>query len=497
MSASNVLLPVRQGEVIQSKALVAGEWIEGKSSFLVSDPATGGRVGQVPKLGAAEAEAAVDAAASAFGAWRDLPARSRGEVLRRWTSLVKDEEVSLAELLVSEQGKPLAEARAEVRYAASYLDWYAEEAVRAYGEVIPAEQQGRRLLVSKVPFGACVGITPWNLPAAMVTRKAAPALAAGCTLVLKPAEQTPMTALALCALGVKAGLPPGVLNVVTGDASDAPALGSALVGHPATRKVGFTGSTEVGKQLMAQAACGVKNVALELGGNAPFILFEDGNVADAVSGFMLAKFRNAGQSCIAPNRVLVHESLQEEFLAELVRRVAALIVGNGFDPDSTIGPLIDEAAVLKVERHLEDAVAHGAEVIIGGRRHSLGRTFFEPTILIDVSPSMVLAREETFGPVAAVQTFVDEDDVVARANQTPYGLIAYVYTTDHARIWRMETALETGIMAVNTGIVSSAAAPFGGMKESGIGREGSHHGLDEWLDLKYTCLVVGPEGGST
>jgi succinate-semialdehyde dehydrogenase/glutarate-semialdehyde dehydrogenase len=482
---------LRDEALFRDRAYVDGEWIAADSgrTFSVVDPATGRAVAEVPRLGAAETRRAVEAAERAFPAWRGLLARDRARILRRWADLVLEHQEDLALLLTTEQGKPLAESRAEVAYAASFLEWFGEEAKRVYGDTIPAPLPGRRVLVLKEPVGVTAGITPWNFPAAMPARKCAPALAAGCTMVLKPAEQTPLSALAVAELGERAGLPRGVFNVVTGDGSDAPAIGEELTSSPVVRKLGFTGSTEVGKLLMRQCASTVKKVSLELGGNAPYIVFDDADLDLALDAMATCKFRNSGQTCISANRVLVQRGIFDEYASRLADLAASLTVAPGTAEGAQIGPLIDEQGLAKVERHVGDAVAGGAEVLTGGGRHELGGTFYRPTVLTGVSPAMAMSCEETFGPVAGLIPFSTEEEAVQIANDTPYGLCAYFFTRDLARAWRVGEALEAGIVAVNTGFVSTEVAPFGGVKESGIGREGSKYGIDEWLETKYFTMA--------
>jgi succinate-semialdehyde dehydrogenase/glutarate-semialdehyde dehydrogenase len=476
--------------LLLDRAYVGGRWIESASgaTFPVVDPATGRELAQVPRFGAGETRRAIEAARSAYPAWRELVAKDRALTMRRWADLMVERLEDLALLLTAEQGKPLAESRTEVAYAASFLEWFGEEAKRVYGDTIPTYMSDRRIVVTKEPVGVTGGITPWNFPSAMITRKAAPALAAGCTMVLKPAEQTPLSALAVAKLGEEAGLPPGVLNVVTGDAEDAPLIGAELTDNPTVRKLGFTGSTEVGKLLMAQCAGQVKKISLELGGNAPFVVFDDADIEEAVAGALLCKFRNSGQTCISANRILVQDAVHDEFVARLTEAAGALPVGAGTEPDVKVGPLIDEQALTKVERHVADALSGGAELLTGGERHERGLTFFEPTVLSGVTARMAMSSEETFGPVAGVARFTSEDEAVAVANDTPYGLCAYFYSRDVGRVTRVSEALEYGIVGINTGLISTEVAPFGGMKESGIGREGSKYGIDEWLELKYLCL---------
>jgi succinate-semialdehyde dehydrogenase/glutarate-semialdehyde dehydrogenase len=454
--------------------------------FPVDDPATGATIATVPRMGAAETERALRAAEDALPAWRGLLARERARILRRWADLMIENEERLARLLTTEQGKPIAESRVEIAYAASFLEWFGEEGKRVYGDTIPTYLADRRIVVTKEPVGVTAGITPWNFPAAMPTRKAAPALAAGCTMVLKPAEQTPLTALAIAKLGEEAGLPHGVLGIVTGSAEDAPVIGRAMTSSPIVRKLGFTGSTEVGKLLMAQCAAGVKKVSLELGGNAPFIVFDDADLDEAVAGSLLCKFRNSGQTCISANRIYVQAPVYDEFVARLTDAVRGLKVGSGLEPDSKVGPLIERQAVDKVERHVADALDRGGELLAGGE--PLGGLFYAPTVITGVTADAAMASEETFGPVAGIARFETEEDAVRQANNTPYGLASYFYSRDVGRIWRVSEALEYGIVGINTGVISTEVAPFGGVKESGIGREGSKYGLDEWLEIKYLCM---------
>jgi succinate-semialdehyde dehydrogenase/glutarate-semialdehyde dehydrogenase len=477
-------------DLFRTRAFVDGDWTDALSgeTFTVRDPASGESLGDVPRMGAEDTRLAIAAAERAYPAWRKLLAKDRARILRRFADLMLEHQRDLAVLMVREQGKPLPEALAEVAYAASFLEWFGEEAKRVYGDTIPAPLADRRVLVLKEPVGVTAGITPWNFPSAMVTRKAAPALAAGCTMVLKPAEQTPLSALALCELAARAGVPEGVFNVVTGDADDAPAIGGELTSNPAVRKLGFTGSTAVGKLLMEQCARTVKKVSLELGGNAPFIVFDDADLDEAVGAMTLCKFRNSGQTCISANRILVHKAVFDEFASRLADLAAGLRVAPGLEEGAQVGPLIDEQGLTKVERHVEDATSRGASVVVGGARHSLGGTFYTPTVLAGVSPEMAMSCEETFGPVAGLIPFATEEEAVRIANDTPYGLCAYYFTRDNARAWRVGEALEAGIVALNTGFVSTEVAPFGGVKESGIGREGSKYGIEEWLELKYLAL---------
>jgi len=479
----------RQG-LLLDRGYVAGAWIEadGGETFPVVDPATGHDLARVPRMGANETRRAIDAARDAYPSWRATLAKERARIMRRWADLMVEHLEDLSLLLTAEQGKPLAESRAEITYAASFLEWFGEEAKRIYGDTIPTYMADRRVVVTKEPVGVTAGITPWNFPSAMITRKAAPAIAAGCTMVLKPAEQTPLSALAVAKLGEEAGLPPGVLSIVTGDAQDAPTIGAEMTSNPIVRKLGFTGSTEVGKLLMAQCAGQVKKVSLELGGNAPFIVFDDADLDEAVAGGLLCKYRKTGQTCISGNRILVQDSIHDQFLDRLTRAVTALRVGAGTEADVNVGPLIDEQALAKVERHVADALDGGAEILVGGERHERGHTFFQPSVLTGVTSSMAMSCEETFGPVAGIARFTREEDAIEVANNTPYGLAAYFYSRDMGRVWRVAEGLEYGIVGINTGFISTEIAPFGGMKESGIGREGSKYGIEEWLELKYLAM---------
>jgi succinate-semialdehyde dehydrogenase / glutarate-semialdehyde dehydrogenase len=477
-----------ESDLIRRQAYVDGRWVEADSgaTFPVHDPATGAVVADVPRLGAAETERAIEAAERALPEWKHRPAKERAGILRRLADLMLERSDDLAELLVREQGKPLAEAKVEIGYAASFYEWFGEEAKRVDGATIPSPWPDKRIVVTKEAVGVTGGITPWNFPAAMVTRKSAPALAAGCTMVLKPAEQTPLSALAVAALAHEAGLPPGVLSVVTGAAEDAPEIGQTLTSSPVVRKLGFTGSTEVGKLLMRQCAGQVKKVALELGGNAPFVVFDDADLEEAVTGAIVCKFRNSGQTCISANRMLVQTGIYDDFLDAFTERVAGLKVADGFTEGVDVGPLIDPPALEKVERHVADAVERGAEVVHGGE--ALEGQFFGPSVLTGVTAEMAMSREETFGPVAGITRFDREDEAIRIANDTPYGLAAYFFSRDVGRIWRVAEELEYGILGINTGLISTEVAPFGGMKESGIGREGSSFGIDEWVELKYLCL---------
>ncbi len=456
-------------------------------TFPVDNPATGETLRDVPRMGAAETARALHDAEEALPAWRGLLAKERAQIMRRWSDLMLENTEPLARLMTAEQGKPLAEARAEIEYAASFLEWFGEEAKRVYGDTIPTYMRDRRIVITKQPIGVTAGITPWNFPAAMVTRKAAPALAAGCTMVLKPAEQTPLSALAVAQLGLEAGLPPGVLGIVTGSSQDAPEIGQAMTSSALVRKLGFTGSTEIGKLLMAQCAGQVKKVSLELGGNAPFIVFDDADLDEAVAGALTCKFRNSGQTCISANRILVHAPIYDEFVQRLTEAASTLPVGSGLEPETRIGPLIEQQAIDKVSRHVADALERGGELLTGGEH--MGGLFYRPTVIAGVPPDAAMAVEETFGPVAGIARFTSEDEAIRQANDTPYGLAAYFYSGGMGRIWRVSEALEYGIVGINTGIISTEVAPFGGVKESGIGREGSKYGIEEWLELKYLCMA--------
>ena len=471
--------------LLKDRCYVDGAWI-GSPASEVTNPATGAVIGHVPHFGADEATAAVDAAAAAFKAWGAKTAKERSKLIRQWYERIMAHRDDLALILTSEQGKPLAEARGEIEYAASYIEFYAEEAKRIAGETLPSHRADARILVLRQPTGVVGAITPWNFPAAMITRKAAPALAAGCTIVVKPAGETPLTALALAELADRAGIPKGVFNVITGDSK---AIGGVLTAHPAIRLVNFTGSTDVGKLLMRQSASTVKKVALELGGNAPFIVFDDADLDAAVEGAMVSKFRNMGQTCVCANRIYAQSGIHDAFVEKLTAAVAKLKVGDGTAPGVTQGPLINAKAIAKVEQHLADATAKGAKIVLGGQRHGLGGAFFEPTVLTGASAAMQLAREETFGPVAPVFRFETEDEVIHAANDTEFGLAAYFYARDIGRIFRVGEALEYGMVGVNSGLISTELAPFGGVKESGNGREGSHHGIDEFVDKKYLLLA--------
>ncbi|MGF6297652.1 MULTISPECIES: NADP-dependent succinate-semialdehyde dehydrogenase [Paraburkholderia] len=475
--------------LFRQQAYVSGEWQSAASAetFEVRDPATGAIVGNVPLMGASETRQAIDAANAAWPAWRKKTAKERGAILRKWHDLMMENADDLALILSTEQGKSLAEAKGEIGYAASFFEWFAEEGKRMYGDTIPTPSSDKRIVVVKEPVGVCAAITPWNFPAAMITRKVGPALAAGCTIVVKPAEATPFSALALAVLAQRAGVPSGVFSVVTGDPK---AIGVELTSNPVVRKLSFTGSTPVGRLLMSQCASTVKKVSLELGGNAPFIVFDDADVDAAVQGAIASKYRNSGQTCVCTNRFYVHDTVYDQFAEKLAAAVSRLKVGRGTEPDVAQGPLINEAAVQKVEAHIADALAKGASVVTGGKRHALGHGFFEPTVLRDVTPAMQVAKDETFGPLAPLFRFSSDDEVIRFANDTEFGLASYFYSRDIGRIWRVAEALEYGMVGVNTGLISNEVAPFGGVKQSGMGREGSHYGIDDYVVIKYLCMAV-------
>ena len=477
-------------DLFRQQAFIAGKWCEADRGARtdIFNPANGERLGSVPNMGAEETARAIDAARAAQPAWRQRTAKERATVLRKWFDLMLRHQEDLARIMTAEQGKPLTEARGEVAYAAAFIEWFAEEAKRVYGETIPGHQPDKRIIVQKEPVGVTAAITPWNFPAAMITRKAAPALAAGCAMVLKPAPQTPFSALALAALAEEAGLPAGLFSVITADAEQSIAVGAELCRNPIVRKLSFTGSTGVGIKLMEQCAPTVKKLSLELGGNAPFIVFDDADLDAAVEGAMISKYRNAGQTCVCANRIYVQDGVYDAFAAKLVEAVKKLKVGDGTVAQVTTGPLINAAAVSKVQQHLKDATDKGAKVLVGGKPHELGGFFFEPTVLTDIDSSMLVAREETFGPLAPLFRFNDEADVIRQANDTEFGLAAYFYARDLSRAFRVAEALEYGMVGINTGLISTEVAPFGGMKSSGLGREGSRHGIDEYVEIKYLCL---------
>jgi succinate-semialdehyde dehydrogenase/glutarate-semialdehyde dehydrogenase len=476
-------------DLFREQDYVGGEWIgadDGKT-VEVANPATGAVLGAVASVGALETRRAIEAAHAAWPAWRAKTAKERAAVLRKWFELMLANQDDLAKIMTAEQGKPLPESKGEIAYAASFLEWFAEEGKRVYGDTIPPHQPDKRIVVLREPIGVCAAITPWNFPAAMITRKVGPALAAGCPIVVKPATATPYSALALAVLAERAGVPKGVLSVVTGSAA---AIGGEMTGNPIVRKLSFTGSTEIGKVLLAQCAHTVKKTSMELGGNAPFIVFDDADLDAAAEGAIASKYRNAGQTCVCANRLLVQDGVYDAFAAKLAERVAELKVGNGMDAGVTTGPLIDSAAVAKVEEHVADAVAKGARIVAGGKRHPLGGLFFEPTILADVTPAMKVAREETFGPVAPLFRFRDESEAIRMANDTELGLAAYFYARDLGRVWRVSEGLEYGMVGINTGLISTEVAPFGGVKESGLGREGSRYGIEDYLEIKYLCMAI-------
>jgi succinate-semialdehyde dehydrogenase / glutarate-semialdehyde dehydrogenase len=487
MQQNAQMLTLNDPKLLRTQAYVNGEWVgaDNRETFDVKDPATGRVLAAVPAMGAVETRRAIDAAQAAQRAWRARTGKERAAVLRRWHDLMLANADDLAAIMTAEQGKPLAEAKGEIGYAASFLEWFAEEAKRVAGDTLASPTADKRLVVLKEPVGVCVAITPWNFPAAMITRKVGPALAAGCTMVVKPAEATPLSALALAVLAERAGVPVGVLSIVTGDPK---AIGAEMTSNPLVRKLSFTGSTPVGRLLAAQCAPTIKKLSLELGGNAPFIVFDDADLDAAVEGAIASKYRNAGQTCVCTNRLYVHDTVYDAFAQKLAQAIAKLKVGNGFEPGVTQGPLINQAALDKVESHIADAVSHGARVVAGGKRHALGGTFFEPTVLAEVTPAMRIAQEETFGPVAPLFRFSGEDEVIGFANDTEFGLAAYFYSRDVGRVWRVAEALEYGMVGINTGLISNEVGPFGGVKQSGLGREGSKYGIDEYLETKYLCM---------
>jgi succinate-semialdehyde dehydrogenase / glutarate-semialdehyde dehydrogenase len=480
-------MQLKDPKLFREQCYIKGSWVtaDDGAALAVSNPADGSVLGRVPKMGAAETRRAIAAAHEAWPGWRTKTGKERAAILRLWSDLLLTHREDLAWIMTTEQGKPLAEANGEIVYAASFIEWFAEEGKRIYGDTMPHPHADKRIVVIKEPIGVCAAITPWNFPAAMITRKAGPALAAGCTMVLKPATKTPFSALALAELGERAGLPDGVFNVITGGSAP---IGAELTGNPLVRKLTFTGSTAVGKLLMSQCAGTVKKLSLELGGNAPFIVFDDADLDAAVEGAIASKFRNTGQTCVCANRILVQTGVYDAFAGRLTKKVQTLKVGNGLEPGVTQGPLIDDAALAKVEEHIADALAKGAKLITGGKRHALGGTFFEPTVLANVMPSMQVAQEETFGPVAPLFRFHSEEEALHMANDTEFGLAAYFYSRDVSRVWRVSEALEYGIIGANTGIISNEVGPFGGMKQSGLGREGSKYGIDEFLEMKYVCI---------
>ncbi|MFL9985989.1 NAD-dependent succinate-semialdehyde dehydrogenase [Paraburkholderia sediminicola] len=480
-------LVLKDPSLLKTKAYIAGEWqpADDAATFEVKNPATGETIATVPRMGTPETRRAIDTANAAWPAWRATTAKQRATILRKWHDLMLENADDLAKILTTEQGKPLAEAKGEILYAASFLEWFAEEGKRVNGDTIPTPANDKRIVVTKEPIGVCAAITPWNFPAAMITRKVGPALAAGCPIIVKPAEATPLSALALAVLAERAGVPRGVFNVVTGEPK---AIGAEMTGNPIVRKLSFTGSTPVGRLLMAQCAPTVKKVSLELGGNAPFIVFEDADLDAAVAGAIASKYRNSGQTCVCTNRFYVHDKVYDAFAEKLRVAVEQLKVGRGTEDGVTQGPLINEAAVLKVESHIEDALAKGARIVTGGKRHALGHGFFEPTVLADVTPAMKVARDETFGPLAPLFRFSSDEEVIRLANDTEFGLASYFYSRDIGRVWRVAEALEYGMVGINTGLISNEVAPFGGVKQSGLGREGSHYGIDDYVVIKYMCV---------
>jgi succinate-semialdehyde dehydrogenase/glutarate-semialdehyde dehydrogenase len=480
-------LQLKDPKLFRQQCYVDGKWLDadGKGTLPVENPATGETLGTVPKMGADETRRAIEAAERAMPAWAAKTAKERAQILRKWSDLMMANQDDLGALMTAEQGKPLAEAKGEIAYAASFIEWFSEEGRRIYGDTIPAHAADKRIVVLKQPIGVCAAITPWNFPAAMITRKAGPALASGCTMVLKPATATPFSALALCELAERAGVPAGVFSCITGAAKS---VGGELTSNPIVRKLTFTGSTEIGKVLMAQCAGTVKKMSLELGGNAPFIVFDDADIEAAVKGAIASKYRNAGQTCVCANRLLVQDGVYDVFTKRLAAAVSEMKVGNGVDAGVVIGPLIDMKAIDKVEEHVKDALAKGAKVVVGGKRHALGGSFYEPTVLANVTTDMIVTREETFGPVAPLFRFKTEEEAIRMANDTEFGLAAYFYSRDIGRVWRVAEALEYGIVGINEGIISTEIAPFGGVKESGIGREGSKYGIEEFLEVKYLCM---------
>lgn len=489
MTTAHKTLALKDPALLRERAFVAGEWqaADGGATLEVRNPATGALIGTVPAMGAAETRRAIDAANAAWPAWRKKTAKERAAILRKWHDLMIAHADDLALILTTEQGKPLVEAKGEIGYAASFLEWFAEEGKRVYGDTIPTPAADKRIVVTKEPVGVCAAITPWNFPAAMITRKVGPALAAGCPIVVKPAEATPFSALAMAVLAERAGVPAGVFSVVTGEPK---AIGGELTSNPIVRKLSFTGSTPVGRLLMAQCAATVKKVSLELGGNAPFIVFDDADLDAAVEGAIASKYRNSGQTCVCTNRFYVHEKVYDAFAEKLTAAVAKLKVGPGTEAGVVQGPLINGAAVRKVEAHIADALDKGARVTTGGQRHPLGHGFFEPTVLTGVTPDMKVAKEETFGPLAPLFRFSTEEEAIRYANDTEFGLAAYFYSRDIGRVWRVAEALEYGMVGINAGIISNEVAPFGGVKQSGLGREGSHYGIDDYVVIKYMCVAV-------
>lgn len=480
-------LPLKDHSLLKPQAYIAGKWLgaDSQKTIAVKNPANGQIIAEIPHMGQGETKRAIEAAHAAWPAWRAKSAKERSQILRKWYDLILQNQEDLALIMTAEQGKPLVESRSEVAYGASFIEWFAEEGKRVYGDVIPHAQSDKRIVVLKQPVGVVAAITPWNFPNAMITRKCGPALAAGCTIVIKPATQTPLSAFALVVLAERAGFPAGVINIVTGSAQE---IGKELTTNPLVRKVSFTGSTEVGKILMQQCAGTVKKLSLELGGNAPFIVFDDADIDAAVEGAIASKFRNAGQTCVCANRLLVQDKIYDSFAKKLTEAVAKLKVGNGAESGVQQGPLIDMKAIAKIEQHIEDALKKGAKLIAGGKKHSLGHSFFEPTVMTGVTGAMLVAHEETFGPLAPLFRFKTEQEAIQLANATEYGLAGYFYSRDLARVWRVAEALECGIVGINSGIISTEVAPFGGIKESGMGREGSKYGIEDFIEIKYLCI---------
>ena len=482
-------MQLKNSGLFKQQVFIDGQWLEAEQnkSFAVINPATGETIAHVPSVSEQQVVKAVEAADQALQSWKQTTAKERSILLKKWYQLMIEHQEDLAIILSTEQGKPMTESRGEILYGASFIEWFAEEAKRTYGDVIPHDKQGRRLLVIRQPVGVVAAITPWNFPNAMITRKVGPALAAGCTVVIKPASETPLSALALVALAEEAGIPKGVINVVTGSARG---IGGILTQHPLVRKVSFTGSTAIGKLLMQQCSSTMKKISMELGGNAPFIVFEDADLDKAVEGAIASKFRNSGQTCVCTNRILVQNSIYDTFVEKLAAAVAKLKVAPAFEPGAEQGPLINEKAVEKVQQHIDDATSKGAKVIYGGQRHQLGQTFFEPTVLTDVTPDMQVAQDETFGPLAPVFRFTEEAEAIRMANDTEFGLASYIYTQNLSRAWRVSEALEYGMVGINEGLISTEVAPFGGIKESGCGREGSKYGIEDYQELKYLCMGI-------
>lgn len=482
-------MQLKNPDLLKQQVFIDGLWMDAADgkSFAVTNPATGETIAQVPSVSTAQVEQAVQAAEAALNAWKNMTAKERSVLLRKWFDLMVANQEDLAVILSTEQGKPLTESRGEILYGASFIEWFAEEAKRTYGDVIPHDKQGRRLVVIKQPVGVVAAITPWNFPNAMIAHKVGPALAAGCTVVIKPASETPLSALALMVLAEQAGIPKGVLNVVTGSSRE---IGEVLTTHPVVKKVSFTGSTQVGKLLMKQCSSTMKKISMELGGNAPFIVFEDADLDRAVKGAMASKFRNSGQTCVCSNRILVHANIYDQFLEKLTAAVRELKVAPAFEEGAEQGPLINEKAVEKIEEHIADAVGKGAKVLVGGKRHELGQTFFEPTVLSHVTPDMLVARNETFAPLAPVFQFSTDEEAIQMANDTEFGLASYIYTESLSRAWKVSEALEYGMVGINEGLISTEVAPFGGVKESGTGREGSKYGIEDYLDIKYMCMGI-------